>query len=88
MDAQHARRDRCRLCGSDSSGTQAGSFFMISLVSRRQRQAIRLAASFIAPYRWQALGALLALVVTAGITLSIGQGIKLMIDQGFMTRSP
>ncbi|OKS68257.1 ABC transporter transmembrane domain-containing protein, partial [Pseudomonas syringae] len=61
---------------------------MISLVSRRQRQAIRLAASFIAPYRWQALGALLALVVTAGITLSIGQGIKLMIDQGFMTRSP
>ncbi|GKS04207.1 ATP-binding cassette domain-containing protein [Pseudomonas syringae pv. theae] len=61
---------------------------MMSLVSRRQRQAIRLAASFIAPYRWQALGALLALVVTAGITLSIGQGIKLMIDQGFMTRSP
>ncbi|WP_439851571.1 ABC transporter transmembrane domain-containing protein [Pseudomonas syringae] len=60
---------------------------MISLFSGRQRQAIRLAASFIAPYRWQALGALLALVVTAGITLSIGQGIKLMIDQGFMTRS-
>ncbi|WP_439852747.1 ABC transporter transmembrane domain-containing protein [Pseudomonas syringae] len=60
---------------------------MISLFSGRQRQAIRLAASFIAPYRWQALGALLALIVTAGITLSIGQGIKLMIDQGFMTRS-
>ncbi|WP_122221004.1 ABC transporter transmembrane domain-containing protein [Pseudomonas syringae group genomosp. 3] len=60
---------------------------MISRVSGRQRQAIRLAASFIAPYRWQALGALLALVITAGITLSIGQGIKLMIDQGFMTRS-
>ncbi|OUM06506.1 ABC transporter ATP-binding protein [Pseudomonas syringae] len=60
---------------------------MISLISRRQRHAIRLAASFIAPYRWQVFGALLALVVTAGITLSIGQGIKLMIDQGFMTRS-
>jgi len=60
---------------------------MISLVSHRQRQAIRLAAGFIAPYRWQALGALLALIVTAGITLSMGQGIKLMVDQGFMTRS-
>lgn len=61
---------------------------MASLLSSRQRQAIRLAAQFIAPYRWQALGALLALIVTAGITLSIGQGIKLMVDQGFMTRSP
>jgi ATP-binding cassette subfamily B protein len=61
---------------------------MASLLSSRQRQAIRLAAQFIAPYRWQALGALLALIVTAGITLSMGQGIKLMVDQGFMTRSP
>jgi ATP-binding cassette subfamily B protein len=33
------------------------------------------------------MGALLALVVTAGITLSIGQGIKMMVDQGFMTQS-
>ena len=61
---------------------------MASLLSSRQRQAIRLAARFIAPYRWQAFGALLALIVTAGITLSMGQGIKLMVDQGFMTRSP
>jgi ATP-binding cassette subfamily B protein len=43
---------------------------------------------FIAPYRWQALGALLALIVTAGITLSMGQGIRLLVDQGFMTQSP
>ncbi|RMT25710.1 ABC transporter ATP-binding/permease protein [Pseudomonas amygdali pv. mori] len=79
-------RDRCRLRYSDRSGKQAG--FMISRITRRHRQALRLAASFIAPYRWQAFGALLALVITAGITLSIGQGIKLMVDQGFMTRSP
>ncbi|MDF2643806.1 MAG: transporter ATP-binding protein [Pseudomonas sp.] len=59
----------------------------ISVFSRRQRQAIRLALSFISPYRWHAAGALLALVVTAGITLSIGQGIKMMVDQGFMTQS-
>ena len=31
--------------------------------------------------------ALLALVVTAAITLSMGQGIRLLVDQGFMTRS-
>jgi ATP-binding cassette subfamily B protein len=61
---------------------------MLSVFSSRQRQAIRLAARFVAPYRWQVLGALVALVVTAGITLSIGQGIKMLVDQGFVTRSP
>lgn len=58
------------------------------MFSSRQRQAIRLASRFIAPYRWHALGALLALIVTAGITLSMGQGIRLLVDQGFMTQSP
>ena len=58
------------------------------MLSSRQRRALRLALHFIAPYRWQALGALLALIVTAGITLSMGQGIRLLVDQGFMTRSP
>jgi ATP-binding cassette subfamily B protein len=61
---------------------------MASVFSGRQRHAIRLALRLIAPYRKQAFGALLALVVTAAITLSMGQGIRLMVDQGFMTRSP
>ncbi|MBT2341534.1 MULTISPECIES: ABC transporter transmembrane domain-containing protein [Pseudomonas] len=57
------------------------------MLSSRHRRAIRLASSFIAPYRKQVAGALLALIVTAGITLSMGQGIRLLVDQGFMTRS-
>lgn len=57
------------------------------MLSSRQRRAIRLAAHFVSPYRWHAVGALLALIVTAGITLSMGQGIKLMVDKGFMTQS-
>ena len=61
---------------------------MASVFSGRQRHAIRLALRMIAPYRKQAIGALLALVVAAAITLSMGQGIRLMVDQGFMTRSP
>jgi ATP-binding cassette subfamily B protein len=61
---------------------------MASVFSGRQRHAIRLALRMIAPYRKQAIGALLALVLTAAITLSMGQGIRLMVDQGFMTRSP
>ncbi|AWY43669.1 ATP-binding cassette domain-containing protein [Pseudomonas putida] len=58
------------------------------MLSVRHRRAIRLASRFIAPYRWHAFGALFALIVTAGITLSMGQGIRLLVDQGFMTQSP
>ncbi|MFG0499498.1 MULTISPECIES: ABC transporter transmembrane domain-containing protein [Pseudomonas] len=56
-------------------------------VSPRQRRALRLAWQFVRPYRRHVLLALLALVVTAAITLSMGQGIRLLVDQGFMTRS-
>jgi ATP-binding cassette subfamily B protein len=46
-----------------------------------------MARRFVAPYRWQVLGALLALMFTAAITLSMGQGIKLLVDQGLATQS-
>ena len=58
------------------------------MLSARHRRTLRLTLRFIAPYRWPAFGALLALIVTAGITLSMGQGIRLLVDQGFMTQSP
>ncbi len=50
-------------------------------------QAIKRAAQFIAPYRRQVIYSLVALSFTATITLSIGQGIRLFIDQGFATQS-
>lgn len=56
-------------------------------ISPRQRRALHLGWHFVRPYRRQALLALLALVVTAAITLSMGQGIRLLVDQGFMTDS-
>lgn len=49
--------------------------------------AIKQAAQFVTPYRRQVVYSLLALLFTATITLSIGQGIRLMIDQGFATQS-
>lgn len=54
----------------------------------RRRLAVQLGWRFLRPYRTQALLALVALTVTAAITLSMGQGIRLLVDQGFMTRSP
>lgn len=50
-------------------------------------QSIKKAAQFIAPYQRQVVYSLLALLFTATITLSIGQGIRLLIDQGFATQS-
>ncbi|WP_062259988.1 ABC transporter transmembrane domain-containing protein [Endozoicomonas arenosclerae] len=42
---------------------------------------------YIRPYRLRLIAALVALVFTAGMTLSLGQGLKLMIDQGFVEGS-
>ncbi len=61
---------------------------MPAILSSRQRTALRLAWRFMAPYRWRMLGALVALLFTAAITLSLGQGIRLLVDQGFLTASP
>ncbi|AOE86331.1 ABC transporter transmembrane domain-containing protein [Pseudomonas sp. TCU-HL1] len=60
---------------------------MASFLSPRQRNALRMAVRFVAPYRWRVIGALLALLFTAGITLSMGQGIRLLVDQGLATQS-
>jgi ATP-binding cassette subfamily B protein len=38
---------------------------------------------FLAPYRTQVIISLLALLVTAAVTLSIGQGLRILIDKGF-----
>jgi ATP-binding cassette subfamily B protein len=44
---------------------------------------LRGALEFLWPYRRQVIFASIALVITAGVTLSIGQGMRLVIDRGF-----
>lgn len=43
---------------------------------------------FLRPYGGRAAGAALALVVAAGSVLVIGQGLRLVVDQGFMAEQP
>ncbi len=43
---------------------------------------------FLRPYRWQAIGATLALLVAAGTVLALGPGLKFLIDQGFGQGDP
>ena len=42
---------------------------------------------FVRPYRMRLIVAITALVATAMLTLSLGQGVKLMIDEGFSSQS-
>jgi len=50
--------------------------------SRNLRQLLHLRL-FLMPYRWQMAGATLALIVTAGTMMALGQGLKHLIDRGF-----
>jgi ATP-binding cassette subfamily B protein len=50
---------------------------------RRDLRLLRPALRFLAPYKWAVVGASVALVLTAGVTLSVGQGVRLLIDEGF-----
>ena len=43
---------------------------------------------FIKPYRKMVFGAILALIFTAGVSLALGQGIRLLVDQGFDSADP
>ncbi|MGS0570657.1 ABC transporter transmembrane domain-containing protein [Vibrio alginolyticus] len=43
--------------------------------------------TFIAPYKWRVAAALVALVATASLTLSVGYGVRILIDQGFAQQS-
>ena len=56
-------------------------------LTRTRWQAVKMAAAFISPYKRQVFYSLLALLFTAAITLSIGQGIRLLIDRGFAANS-
>jgi ATP-binding cassette subfamily B protein len=38
---------------------------------------------FLRPYRWRMVAASVALVFTAAVTLSIGQGLRLLVNEGF-----
>ncbi len=42
---------------------------------------------FLLPYKARLIGAAIALIFTAGMTLAMGQGVRLLIDQGFVAGS-
>jgi ATP-binding cassette, subfamily B, bacterial len=53
----------------------------------RRLGSLKPALAFVRPYLWQVAFASIALVITAAVTLSIGQGMRLVIDEGLGTGS-
>ncbi|WP_286191926.1 ABC transporter transmembrane domain-containing protein [Roseomonas genomospecies 6] len=51
---------------------------------RRNLSPLRRLFPFLWPYRLQILGAVLALTVAAGTVLGLGQGMRVLVDQGFV----
>nr|WP_063636204.1 ABC transporter transmembrane domain-containing protein [Azospirillum humicireducens] len=50
---------------------------------RRDLSPLRRLVPFLLPYKWRILGAMVALTVAAGTVLGLGQGMRVLIDQGF-----
>ena len=59
-----------------------------SLFSIKRFSGLKYTLVFLKPYHLAIAGALASLIFTAGITLSLGQGIKLLIDNGFSSQTP
>ena len=59
----------------------------VQFKSQTKISFVRSLFSFLRPYRPQVLIFLVALLVTAAITLSIGQGLRFVIDRGFVGQS-
>lgn len=55
--------------------------------SMSSREMMAALWQFVRPYKKILVGAGVALVFTAGITLSIGQGVRLLVDEGFVASS-
>ena len=54
---------------------------------KKKLSTLFLLRDFVRPYKKQLLAAMAALIFTAAITLSVGQGIRMLIDHGFVEQS-
>jgi ATP-binding cassette subfamily B protein len=50
--------------------------------------SLRLVLPYLRPYRWRAVAAAAALLLAAGLTLGLGQGLRHLIDSGFGDSGP
>lgn len=56
--------------------------------SSKNLGSLKHALKYMSPYKAQIIAATVALIVTASITLSVGQGVRVIIDSGFGSKDP
>lgn len=57
------------------------------LNSRKKLSTLLALVAFVKPYKKILIGAIIALIFTAGVSLSIGAGVRMLIDQGFSSQT-
>lgn len=67
-----------------SSALPEGSLKPTLAISARQRAVLPWIASFLKPYKWKVAAAVLFLLIGSLAWLSLGQGVRLMVDEGFV----
>lgn len=56
-------------------------------IANKETRGLKAFLPFLRPYRRQVIGALIALVITAGAMLSLGKGVQFLIDRGLASGS-
>src|SRR3954451_1678572 len=69
---------------NDAAASHAAAAAADPALRLQRLRHLRILWRFVAPYRWQMIGAAVALVLAAGCFLVIGQGLKHVIDMGFL----
>lgn len=55
---------------------------------QRDLSSLRMLVPYMTPYRWQLVGAAIALMIAAGTVLAMGTGLRFLIDKGFAVGDP
>lgn len=56
---------------------------LIDRETSRNLSSLRAIIPFVTRYRWQLVGALIALVIASGTVLALGNGLRMLVDEGF-----
>ena len=72
---------------SDTSATLPAPGLSPSKKTRKKLTVLLELVRFVRPYKGRVLAALAALIFTATVMLSVGQGVRMLIDQGFAQQS-
>ena len=69
-----------------SRGSRSGSAAATDRPATRNLGQLRRLAAYLRPYRGTVIGAGIALVVASAAVLSLGEGVRRLVDRGFAAR--